>query len=1034
MARRPVPEIPRELRGIWVTRFTWTNKDPEAMRLGIIRIMEQIAQANFNAVFFQVRGAAETLYPSPIETWSRLLDEKDPGFDPVALAIREAHCHGLTFYAYINLLPLYAGETPPKDSTHLYYRHGPLVGTDSCWVCFSQDDKPMALNEYYYLNPALPQVKHYLKRVIRHFVETYDVDGLHFDRIRYPGAEYISDPYSIRQFQIDSLDTPVTLGQWARHQLTDLVEDVVTEALLIKPYLHMSAATWGLYRTKDIAGYEHFGSGYARYYQDAIDWLDRSIMDFIVPMIYWDIPEPKPNFHQLWDDFRTRTPNYRAIFPGLRVRSNWLTNGETANQVRYTRQHEGTGHVMFSLASFQQGTELDYVKEILYPNKVTLPRGMKRNHPTRVVSLRLDAQDPIPLTTKDVRIEPFSLNKTVDSEGWWGMILPSLVDSLSIISGQQSIPLHTREWKPPYRYVIESDSSVNRQWPWVEFRKSPADTTTQPTFDLLCKSEYPAYTFINDDSVKMYKTGIFFNKLTFTEGRNRVTARVIGPDSTNAVYEQEIVYNKVDAIRDPFPLWIDPKSVEPSIDHTLLAEDNIRIRFMGSKGQKAFAQIRPTKNKIPLSRKDYGDYSLYQGDLHLSSLKKDKAHHITIHLEPVSSKSRRQQMRYPIETKLVVQNPEHFPLVKTNRSDVLMTHNLGPIRLGGPIIGEYGPGIVLQVSGEIGDHYRIHLNRNETGFIRRENVEVLPRDHVRPSYYIRSLHVSPYDNMDIVSIPYHEAVPYAVIPEPDQSRIKISLYGVKTSSTWITHLDSLRMVKRVTWQQVTPETYQVIIHLKTPKIWGYEVIPKGSVLQCRVKYPPDLTCDSTGLSLKGVKIAIEAGHGGHNLGAVGLSGLPEKSVNLHVARELEKICLANGMEVIQVRDMDTYMLLSEKRNKIEGSDADLMVSIHANAGSGRGGYLRVSGTSTYYHNPFWAEFAEIMYRNLLELPLNEFGTVGSFNYRVIRLASCPAILVEQAFMDHAEDEERLASPEFRRKMAQKIFKGIFEYIKYLTAD
>jgi len=75
-----------------------------------------------------------------------------------------------------------------------------------------------------------------------------------------------------------------------------------------------------------------------------------------------------------------------------------------------------------------------------------------------------------------------------------------------------------------------------------------------------------------------------------------------------------------------------------------------------------------------------------------------------------------------------------------------------------------------------------------------------------------------------------------------------------------------------------------------------------------------------------------------------------------------------------------------------------------------------------------------MYRNLLELPLHEFGTVGSFNYRVIRLASCPAILVEQAFMDHAEDEEKLASPEFRRHMAQKIFEGIMEYVMYLTTE
>jgi N-acetylmuramoyl-L-alanine amidase len=71
---------------------------------------------------------------------------------------------------------------------------------------------------------------------------------------------------------------------------------------------------------------------------------------------------------------------------------------------------------------------------------------------------------------------------------------------------------------------------------------------------------------------------------------------------------------------------------------------------------------------------------------------------------------------------------------------------------------------------------------------------------------------------------------------------------------------------------------------------------------------------------------------------------------------------------------------------------------------------------------------------LLELELNEFGTVGSFNYRVIRMPSRPAILVEQAFMTHAEDEEKLASESFRQKMAQKIFEGITEYLEYLYSE
>ncbi|MDZ7821723.1 MAG: N-acetylmuramoyl-L-alanine amidase [Candidatus Marinimicrobia bacterium] len=96
---------------------------------------------------------------------------------------------------------------------------------------------------------------------------------------------------------------------------------------------------------------------------------------------------------------------------------------------------------------------------------------------------------------------------------------------------------------------------------------------------------------------------------------------------------------------------------------------------------------------------------------------------------------------------------------------------------------------------------------------------------------------------------------------------------------------------------------------------------------------------------------------------------------------------------------------------------------------GRGGYLRVGGTSIYYKDPFWKDFAEIAYDKLLELPLEEFGRVGSFNYMMCRMPQRPSILVEQAFMSHAEDENKLADPEFRTRMAEKIAEAVNAYIE-----
>lgn len=359
-----------------------------------------------------------------------------------------------------------------------------------------------------------------------------------------------------------------------------------------------------------------------------------------------------------------------------------------------------------------------------------------------------------------------------------------------------------------------------------------------------------------------------------------------------------------------------------------------------------------------------------------------------------------------------------------------MYYTLGEIRLGGPIRAEYGPGVILKTSGKIGTNYRIRLNESEIGYIDEKEVEILTNRVKAPAYYIAGLSCYPSKTSDIVSIPYPENVPYAVYPEPGQRRIAISLYGVQTSSTWLTHHKGRKIIDKVTWQQETPDTYTLYVNLKNSEIWGYDIKKSGKSLIFSVKHPPVLPKNST-QPLSGLKIALEAGHGGSNLGAVGLSGILEKDINLSLAFMLQEILEEKGAEVLQVRDADKPMLLGVKRESAISSGADMLVSIHANAGGIRNGYLGASGTSTYYHNPFWAPLAEKIYNRLLELDLSEFGVVGSFNYKVTRVSAIPSVLVEQAFMSNAEDEEKLADPIFRKEMAEKIYLGILDYLDHM---
>ncbi len=165
----------------------------------------------------------------------------------------------------------------------------------------------------------------------------------------------------------------------ARILITDLVEDIVVEAMMVKPYLVNSAATWGIYKNDGIERYDQFSSGYDDYYQDAIDWLDKGIMDFIVPMIYWDIEDPAPNFDDLWLDFKKRTSNYKNIFPGLQINNDWVENGETVNQINFVRQNGGLGTVLFSIGP-KSNKKMSILNNYAYPTKVSSTNQLKKNH------------------------------------------------------------------------------------------------------------------------------------------------------------------------------------------------------------------------------------------------------------------------------------------------------------------------------------------------------------------------------------------------------------------------------------------------------------------------------------------------------------------------------------------------------------------------------------------------------------------------------------------------------------------------------
>ena len=132
-----------------------------------------------------------------------------------------------------------------------------------------------------------------------------------------------------------------------------------------------------------------------------------------------------------------------------------------------------------------------------------------------------------------------------------------------------------------------------------------------------------------------------------------------------------------------------------------------------------------------------------------------------------------------------------------------------------------------------------------------------------------------------------------------------------------------------------------------------------------------------------------------------------------------------------VREHDDNPPLRERARRVMDSGAQVFLSVHANASDSSRGYLRTSGTSTYYkHAPGRDLAAAIQRQTLLDSGLADFGLVGNFNYTPLRLVTTmPAALVELAFVSHPGDEAKLLDADFRSLMARAIRQGLDNFLQ-----
>jgi len=284
-----------ELRALWVDAFHAGIRSPEEAA----QLVADARRIHINTLIVQVRRRGDALYTGGLEP---ALDDSNyyPSFDALAHIVEKAHAAGLQVHAWINAMPVWRDEAPPKDARHVFNLHGPAATGENCWLTSARDGT-QKFPVGYFLDPGHPQAQNHLVSVYLDIVKRYDVDGIHFDYIRYPetdgptlprGSDVGYNPVSVGRFQRATGRTDVPAPddeawiRWRRQQVTQLMRRISIEARAIKPRIKVSAAAipWGR-PPVSLADFENVAP-MQRIFQNWQGWLAEGLLDLAVPMNY----------------------------------------------------------------------------------------------------------------------------------------------------------------------------------------------------------------------------------------------------------------------------------------------------------------------------------------------------------------------------------------------------------------------------------------------------------------------------------------------------------------------------------------------------------------------------------------------------------------------------------------------------------------------------------------------------------------------------------------------------------------------------
>ena len=357
-----IQNVEFEGRYLWVVRNTLTSKK------NIDRMLQFATLNRFNNILVQVRGRGDAYYKSNIVPKSHLV--KDVNFDPLSYLIPKAKEKGINVHAWINTYLLWSSNKKPIQLNHILHTNSDWIDQNNREVLNVDIEiqKKMMSNKGYeglYLSPNHPKVNSYLLTIIRELIENYELDGIHFDYIRYHDSGYGKNPTAIAYYRkyhgfnalSSSVPSKSEISEWndyKRKSITDLVRETRKLVDYLSPNIELSAAVKpNLYEARD------------RFFQEWDVWIAAGYLDKAIVMNYAvNLKEFARNIDIIYDNLPSKY--WKSIVMGIATYNQ--SPSKVINKIKYSKVTRFKSVSFFSYNVMDQNPRyFRSIKKILFP-------------------------------------------------------------------------------------------------------------------------------------------------------------------------------------------------------------------------------------------------------------------------------------------------------------------------------------------------------------------------------------------------------------------------------------------------------------------------------------------------------------------------------------------------------------------------------------------------------------------------------------------------------------------------------------------